>query len=108
MGTAFILCPESAASPAYRADLQSERAMRTAITAAVSGRPARGIVNRMHELGHAHDQPLPDFSRTYDVGKALQRAAAGYDCFDYATHWTGQGAALARAMPAAELVRNVG
>ena len=107
MGTAFILCPESAASPAYRADLQSERAQHTGITAAISGRPARGIVNRMHEIGHAHGQPLPDFSRAYDAGKALHQVAARHGCADYAAHWAGQGAPLAREMPAGELVQTL-
>lgn len=105
MGTAFILCPESAASPAYRAELRSERAHHTGITAAISGRPARGIVNRLHALGHRHGLPLPDYPRTYDAGKALHQAASAQGCSDYAAHWAGQGAPLARAMPAAELVR---
>src|SRR5256885_10177435 len=51
LGTAFILCPESSASPAFRAELRSERAHHTGITAAISGRPARGMVNRLHALG---------------------------------------------------------
>ncbi|MDR0227335.1 MAG: nitronate monooxygenase [Burkholderiaceae bacterium] len=107
MGTAFILCPESAASPAYRAELQSERAHHTGITAAISGRPARGIVNRLHHLGTTHGQPLPDYPRVYDAGKALHQAAAAQGCSDYAAHWAGQGAPLARAMPAADLLRTL-
>lgn len=104
MGTAFILCPESAASPAYRAELRSARAHHTGITAAISGRPARGIVNRLHALGASHGQPLPDYPRVYDAGKALHQAAAAQGCADYAAHWAGQGAPLAREMPAADLV----
>ena len=50
MGTAFILCPESAASASYRSALKSERANHTAVTSAISGRPARGIVNRTPPL----------------------------------------------------------
>ena len=51
MGTAFILCPESAADAAYRAALKSDRAYDTRLTAAISGRPARGLPNRFMALG---------------------------------------------------------
>ncbi len=107
LGTAFILCPESSASPAYRAELRSERAHHTGITAAISGRPARGMVNRLHALGASHGQPLPDYPRVYDAGKALHQAASAQGSSDYAAHWAGQGAPLAREMPAAALVQTL-
>lgn len=107
MGTAFILCPESAASPAYRAELQSERAQHTAITAAISGRPARGMVNRLHQLGADYAGKLPGYPMVYDAGKALHQAAAAQGSSDYAAHWAGQGAPLARSLPAAELVQTL-
>lgn len=107
MGTAFILCPESAASPAYRAELQSPKAWHTGITAAISGRPARGIVNRLHQLGQQHTAPLPDYPITYDAGKALHQAAARHNYSDYAAHWAGQGAPLARPLPAAQLMQTL-
>lgn len=107
MGTAFILCPESAASPAYRAELQSERAHHTAITAAISGRPARGMANRLHLLGAAYAGDLPGYPMVYDAGKALHQAASTQGSSDYAAHWAGQGAPLARAMPAAALVQTL-
>ena len=107
MGTAFILCPESAASPAYRAELQSERAHHTAITAAISGRPARGMSNRLHLLGADYAGDLPAYPMVYDAGKALHQAAAAQGSSDYAAHWAGQGAPLARALPAAELVQTL-
>lgn len=106
LGTAFILCPESAANAAYREALQSPRARHTAITAAISGRPARGLVNRMHREVDVPGAPaLPDYPITYDAGKALHAAASAKGCHDFAAHWAGQGAPLARALPAAELVR---
>ena len=105
MGTAFILCPESSASAAYRAELQSAQAQHTAITAAISGRPARGMFNRLHQLGHDYGKLLPAYPMVYDAGKALHQAASQHGRSDYAAHWAGQGAPLARAMPAAELVQ---
>ena len=107
MGTAFILCPESAASQAYRAELQGDSAQHTAITAAISGRPARGMFNRLHQLGRDYTGALPAYPMVYDAGKALHQAASSQGSSDYAAHWAGQGAPLARAMPAAELVRTL-
>ena len=101
LGTAFVLCPESAASAAYREALQSERAHDTAITANISGRPARGLVNRLYgEVGAA----LPDYPIAYDAAKALHAVASAQGCHDFAAQWAGQGAPLARALPAAELL----
>lgn len=108
MGTAFVLCPESNASAAYRAALQSPSSLRTALTSAISGRPARGLVSRLHQLGQAYGQPLPDYPMVYDAAKALHQVASAQGCHDYAPFWAGQGAALGRAMPAAQLVKTLG
>lgn len=104
MGTAFILCPESAADAAYKANLQSERALDTAITAVISGRPARGIRNRMHkEIAKLQDF-LPAYPQAYSVAKALHSAARLHNNNEFAAHWAGQGAPLARTLAATELV----
>ena len=105
MGTAFILCPESAASSAYRDQLKSARAYKTDVTALISGRPARGIMNRMHSDIAQHAVATPGFPVTYSAGRALHAAASAQGCHDFAAHWAGQSAALARALPAAKLVR---
>ncbi|PZW69571.1 nitronate monooxygenase [Pseudomonas sp. URMO17WK12:I1] len=105
LGTAFILCPESAANEAYRRMLGSDRARVTQVTTAISGRPARGIVNRfMAEVGAPGHPEVPGFGIAYDAGKQLIAAAAKAGNAEFAAHWAGQGAALARTMPAAELV----
>lgn len=105
LGTAFILSPESAANDAYRAKLQSARAAATVLTAAISGRPARGIVNRLSAHG-ASGVPAA-YPVAYDAAKQLHAAAAKSGNHEYAAHWAGQGAPLARAMPAAELVETL-
>lgn len=105
LGTAFIVCPESSAKDAHRAALKSERSRHTEITSVISGRPARGLVNRMHtQIDRADAPALPDYPIAYDAGKALAAAAtaAGSDAFS--AQWAGQGAPLVREMPAAELV----
>lgn len=106
LGTAFVPCPESAANAAYRAALKGERAHQTRITAAISGRAARGMVNRLWtDLDTADAPALPDYPNTYDAAKALHAAASARGCNDFAVQWAGQGAPLAREMPAAELVK---
>lgn len=108
MGTAFILCPESAASDAYRQVLGSDKASRTRITAVASGRPARGIVNSLHTRIDTRDRPAtPDFPICYSAAKALQKAAQAQGNEEFSSHWAGQGAPLARAMPAADLVQTL-
>ena len=101
MGTAFVLCPESSANAAYREALKSERAHDTAITANISGRPARGLVNRLYGDAGAR---LPDYPIAYDAAKALHAVASTQGCHDFAAQWAGQGAPLARELPAAELL----
>lgn len=105
LGTAFLLCPESAATDAYRANLQNEHAHVTALTASVSGRPARGIVNRLIAHGDQGGVPAADYPVAYDAAKQLHAAAVKAGNHEYAAHWAGQGAPLARAMPAAELAQ---
>ncbi len=108
MGTAFILCPESSANAQYRAALQGERASHTQVTAAISGRPARGMVNRLFtEVDGAGRPTLPDYPLTYDAIKALNAAASAQGNFDFAVQWAGLGAPSARAMPATELVETL-
>jgi nitronate monooxygenase len=105
LGTAFILSPESAASAAYRAVLQSDAALHTQQVAAISGRRARGIVGRwMTEIETAGAPAVPDYPIAYDAAKALHAAAVAKGNHDFGVNWAGQGAALARAMPAAEML----
>lgn len=105
LGTAFVLCPESAANPAYRRMLASERAGTTALTDVISGRPARGMVNRfMREVGAAGHPLVPDFGIAYNAGKQLSEAASKAGSDEFSPFWAGQQALRARAMPAGELM----
>jgi nitronate monooxygenase len=105
MGTAFITCPESDADGPYRAALLDKANVRTTITAAISGRPARCIVNRFTELGEGvTPHEIAPYPMAYDAGKALNAAAKAKGETGYAPQWAGQGAGLARVMPAALLM----
>ena len=105
MGTAFILCPESAANTSYRENLASARAGETHLTSVFSGRPARGMVNRLVRYGDVLGCPAPpDYPLAYNAAKQLSALAAKSGCYEFAAQWAGQGAPLSRALPAAELM----
>ena len=102
LGTAFASCPESAANAAYRAALAGPRAERTRVSAAISGRPARGVENAF--IQRADEALAAGYPYAYDLGKALNAAASAQGDDGYAPQWAGQAAPLGRALPAAELV----
>lgn len=105
LGTAFIACSESSADAGYRAALFGPPAKHTVMTTVISGRPARCLANRFTVLGmDVEPEAVPDYPIAYDAGKALHVAAKNTGEFGYGAQWAGQGAPLARAMPAAELV----
>jgi nitronate monooxygenase len=108
LGTAFVTCPESAADQGYRAALAEPGAWHTQMTALISGRPARALANRFTALaGTIGDRRPPQYPIAYDAGKALHTAAKARGEHGFGAHWAGQGAPLARAMPAAKLVETL-
>lgn len=107
-GTAFVACPESAASPAYRAALLHQPPLPTALTAVISGRPARGLVNRfVQDIDQPGRPPVAAYSWAYYASKALVAAAQHAGDPGFAVQWAGDGVGRARALPAAELVRTL-
>jgi nitronate monooxygenase len=105
LGTAFIGCDESLADAGYRAALFSDAAHHTTMTPVISGRPARCLANRFTQLGaDIAIRDIPAYPITYDLGKALHAAGKAKGEFGFGAQWAGQGAPLARAMPAADLV----
>lgn len=108
VGTAFMLCPEATTSAPHRAALADpERARHTALTTLFSGRPARGIVNRlMRELG-----PLSAVAPAFPLATAalapLRAAAEKQGSGDFSPLWSGQNPSGCRAMPAAQLTREL-
>jgi len=104
LGTAFLSCPESGAAPAYKAALRAAKDDSTVVTRALSGRPARGLANTLsEELKDA--QALLPFPLQHAATSPLRGAAAAQGDTRFMTLWAGQAAALSRAMPAGELVR---
>ncbi len=103
VGTAYLLCPEATTSAVHRAALQGEAARHTALTRLFTGRPARGIVNRlMRELGPMSEAP-PAFPLATAAIAPLRAAAEAQGSGDFSPLWSGQNASGCRALPAAEL-----
>ena len=103
VGTAYLLCPEATTSPAHRAALQSEASLQTALTNLFSGRPARGIVNRlMRELGPI-SQLAPEFPLASAALAPLRAHAEKLGSGDFSPLWSGQNASGCRQVPAAQL-----
>jgi nitronate monooxygenase len=106
LGTAFVGCPESAADAGYRKALAGDAAHHTVMTRAISGRPARCLANRFTQWGDGiPPKEIPDYPIAYDLGKALHAAGKAKGEVGFGAQWAGQGAPLARTLPAGELVR---
>ncbi len=105
VGTAYLLCPEATTSVVHRAALRSEAARHTAVTNLFSGRPARGIVNRlMRELGPVN-AAVPDFPLAASALASLRAKAESQGRSDFSPLWSGQNASGCREIPAADLTR---
>ena len=107
VGTAYLLCPEATTNDLHRAALKSDRARVTAVTDVFTGRPARGIVNRIvSELGPM-SRATPAFPlAAYAVAVLRAKAeSAGRD--DFTSMWAGQNASGCREVPAGVLTREL-
>lgn len=107
VGTAYLFTPEARIHAVYRAALGA-RDRTTAITNVFSGRPARGIVNRlMRDLGAMSDL-APPFPAAADAVAPLRRAAEAAGRDDFSPLWAGESFPRAQPMSAAALTRLLG
>ena len=105
VGTAYLLCPEASISAPHRAALQSDVAGHTALTNIFTGRPARGIMNRiMRELG-----PLtavaPEFPLATAAIAPLRAACEKLGSGEFSPLWAGQNTSGCRNVGAAAITR---
>ncbi len=109
LGTAFIACPESSADQYYRNALFGAGVLATEMTSLISGRPARCLSNAFTALKDTalKGVKIPEYPIAYDAAKALAAAAKAKGEGGFGAQWAGQGAFLARVMPAAELVKTL-
>ena len=107
IGTTYLLCPEATTSVVHRAALKSEAARHTALTNLFTGRPARGIVNRiMRELGPISTAP-PAFPLATAAIAPLRAKAESRGSGDFSPLWSGQNASGCKEIPAAQLTREL-
>jgi nitronate monooxygenase len=103
VGTAYMLCDEATTSALHRAALKSPNSQHTALTNLFTGRPARGIINRlMRELGAISDKS-PEFPLATGAIAPLRVAAEKVGNSGFSPLWSGQNASGCREMGAAEL-----
>ena len=107
VGTAYLLCPEATTSAIHRAAIASPASRHTALTNLFTGRPARGIVNRlMREVGPISDRP-PAFPLATTAIAPLRAKAEANGSGDFSPLWCGQNASGSRQVPAARLTREL-
>lgn len=106
MGTAYLCSDEAQTSALHRTALLSGAAQHTALTNVFTGRPARGIVNRvMRELG-----PLSPLAPAFPLATAgmvpLRAAAEAQGSSDFTPLWAGQNTAHIQARPAGDITQS--
>jgi nitronate monooxygenase len=107
IGTSYLLCNEATTSAVHRAALKSEAAQHTALTNVFTGRPARGIVNRvMREVG-AINAAAPEFPLATTAITPLRAKAESQGSGDFSPLWAGQNASGCREISAAVLTREL-
>jgi nitronate monooxygenase len=103
LGTAFLRAHEAGTNPAHKAALAAETP--TALTRAFTGRLARGLVNRFL-LEHSAAAPAA-YPHIHHATAPIRAAARKLEDADGFNLWAGQAHALARELPAAEIVESV-
>ena len=107
IGTAYLFTPESLITDLHRAALGTARDDQTALTNVFSGKPARGLVNRvMREVGPMSDRApaYPTAGRALAPLKAKAEAAGSSD---FSLLWAGQAASLGREIGSGNLTRQL-
>ena len=104
MGTAFLDCHESGIHPAWKQAIREAGDTATMVTSAFSGRMARGVNNGFMRRMAAHQHELPPYPVQNALTGEIRAAAARANRPEYMSMWAGQGIAMARNLPAAELM----
>jgi nitronate monooxygenase len=103
VGTAFLLCPEATTSAVHREALRKGD-RETALTRLFTGRPARGLMNRlMRELGPL-DPDAPEFPLATAALAPLRAAAEKAGSGEFSPLWSGVRAPRFDGVPAAAVV----
>lgn len=107
IGTAFLTCPESGASAAYKRALLDARTDTTVVTRVFSGRPARGLRNAFIARLEGKENVILPYPLQNALTRPMRTVAARKGESGFLSLWAGQGVARARALPAGKLVRRL-
>jgi nitronate monooxygenase len=107
IGTAYLFCPEAKVGAAHRAALKSADESATVLTNVFTGRPARGIVNRIVREVGPMSQEAPAFPLAATGVAPLRAKGEAAGSGDFTPLWSGQAAALGRELPAGDLTRTL-
>jgi nitronate monooxygenase len=107
IGTAYLLCPEATITAVHRKALKSDGIRHTALTNLFTGRPARGIMNKvMRDFGPISSLP-PAFPLATPFIAPLRAKAEAEGSGDFSPLWSGQNATGCKEIPAAQLTREL-
>ncbi len=108
MGTRFLACRESLTHTAYRQRILAANETDTRITRAFSGRPARGLNNRLIESAYANHLAALPYPLQNQLTREIRTAAAKRNDADYMSLWSGQGVAMLQETEgAADIVEQI-
>ncbi|MDQ9037422.1 nitronate monooxygenase [Acinetobacter seifertii] len=106
LGTAFVQCQTSNASAEYRKALFTEPV--TQISASLSGRPARGLLNHWHTKIDSPTRPVqPEYPYAYDLAKQLNALASKHHDYGFGAFWAGSNVAQIRELGASDLINQL-
>ena len=108
VGTSYLLCPEARTSAVHRSALAATRDDATRLTNVFTGRPARGIANRLATEQGPMSALAPAFPLAGGASLLLKQKAEAQGSGDFSLLWSGQAARLAHSLPAGQLTRLLG
>lgn len=107
IGTAYLFTPEATITALHRSALANAEADDTALTNVFSGRPARGLINRvMREVGPISDDASP-FPTAGGALAPLKAASEPVGSADFSSLWSGEAMGLGRELGAGELTETL-
>jgi nitronate monooxygenase len=107
MGTAFLASPESGANAAFKQLLIQTEFDDTTLTAAFSGKLARGIKNKFITRMQKFDHEVLSYPIQNALTSPMRKASATQNNTDFMSMWAGQHAYLTSGKPAGELILEI-
>lgn len=107
IGTAYLFCPEAKINSYHRQALRTAKDNVTVLTNVFTGRPARGMINRLIEEVGPMSDTAPEFPLASSAVSPLRVKAEATGLGDFTALWSGQSAALAQELPAGELTKRL-